>query len=539
MGEGPNKKRLWITLSFLAVFSLGVPMWWKSTEIYRAELPYTSITALYEEELFSHPFPIAIHLFLTPKQQQAQQQEHLDDLLSTMQRKDSAARPREAFHTHFHNVQKANFANTSCAGVDAWLASQQHVELRHGHYAFVAALVDQKFTVCPSGTVIISEQVQADAEFLHSIAEIITRKLVSSPMTEEKMRKRVQTNSAYRITFSLLQDTAGWDQPLIDWEFPQFLEVGGVLHQFFERLAVTADISVDSQIRHFVTLLRDPEYSQRGGKSEENYYYFDASELPYILAHPNEWNSDFVATDQPSLHFVVYVPPQRFTPLVVRSNEDLQEQDSASYFAYVIPQTGGVVIYNRSNETQDTLTEEELHEIVEVFIEQLRTAFGLNPFDDVSHLLEQDIHVVPSPHGIAEWERDQIIRDRTYENLQQAISNLNSLAELLQKLTNMMISDHIQTIVQKSLDAQTMSYQALREGQIEEAQRQSLIAMERAHEAFFDPDMLSLLYFPDEHKFAIYTPLFLPISVPVILKLVAEIKKLRAPKKTKEKQKTE
>jgi len=59
--------------------------------------------------------------------------------------------------------------------------------------------------------------------------------------------------------------------------------------------------------------------------------------------------------------------------------------------------------------------------------------------------------------------------------------------------------------------------------------------MERAHEAFFDPDMLSLLYFPDEHKFAIYTPLFLPISVPVVLKLLAEIKKLRGGKKTKDK----
>merc|ERR1712130_672521 len=185
-----------------------------------------------------------------------------------------------------------------------------------------------------------------------------------------------------------------------------------------------------------------------------DYYYFDASELPYILAHPNEWNSDFVATDQPSLHFVVYVPPQRFTPLVLRSSGE-EAAENTSYLADVIPQTGGVVIYNRPDESQQTLTEAELHQIVEIFIEQLRTAFGLSPFDDVSHLKEQDIHVVPSPHGIAEWERDQIIRDRTYDNLQQAISNLNSLAELLQKLTNMMISDHIQTIVQESLDAQT------------------------------------------------------------------------------------
>jgi len=450
--EGTSKKRLWVTLSFLAVFCLGVPMWWKSTEIYRAELPYESISALYQQELYSHPFPLSVHLFLTPTQQQVNQQRLLEDLLTRMQRKDNAGRPREVFHTHVHSVEESSLpTNTSCAGVDAWLVTQQEngFQLRHGQYVFVATRTDQKFTVCPSGTVLISHRVQGTGELLQSIAEIMTGKLVSSPMTEEKMRKRVQTNSAFRITFSLLQDTAGWEHPLTEWEFPQFLEGNGVLSRFFERLAVTADISVDSQIRHFVTLLRDPSRHEAANE-EDSYFYFDASELPYILAHPNEWNSDFVATDQPSLHFVVYVPPQRFSPLVLQSSAD-----STSYLAYVIPQTGGIVIYNRPDESQAVLSEDELYPIVEIFIEQLRTAFGLSPFDEISHLNEQEIEVVPSPYGIAEWERDQIIRDRTYENLQQAISNLNSLAELLQKLTNMMISDHIQSIVQESLDAQT------------------------------------------------------------------------------------
>jgi len=39
-----------------------------------------------------------------------------------------------------------------------------------------------------------------------------------------------------------------------------------------------------------------------------------------------------------------------------------------------------------------------------------------------------------------------------------------------------------------------------------------------------------LLYFPDEHKFAIYTPLFLPISIPMVLKLISEIKSAKARK---------
>jgi phosphatidylinositol glycan class S len=46
--------------------------------------------------------------------------------------------------------------------------------------------------------------------------------------------------------------------------------------------------------------------------------------------------------------------------------------------------------------------------------------------------------------------------------------------------------------------------------------------------AFFDPSMLALLYFPDEHKYAIYMPLFLPVYVTVLaalFRLIAETRR--------------
>jgi len=52
--------------------------------------------------------------------------------------------------------------------------------------------------------------------------------------------------------------------------------------------------------------------------------------------------------------------------------------------------------------------------------------------------------------------------------------------------------------------------------------KNALIASEKA---FFDPTMVSMLYFPDEHKYAVYMPLFLPISVPLALVLKEEFKK--------------
>jgi len=56
-------------------------------------------------------------------------------------------------------------------------------------------------------------------------------------------------------------------------------------------------------------------------------------------------------------------------------------------------------------------------------------------------------------------------------------------------------------------------------------------AIELAESAFFDPTMVSMLYFPDEHKYAIYMPLFVPISVPLLVALHREIKSFKENKK--------
>lgn len=52
-----------------------------------------------------------------------------------------------------------------------------------------------------------------------------------------------------------------------------------------------------------------------------------------------------------------------------------------------------------------------------------------------------------------------------------------------------------------------------------------------SEEAFFDKDMVAMLYFPDEHKYAVYMPLFIPIAVPLLLALVQEARWWRESRK--------
>ena len=48
--------------------------------------------------------------------------------------------------------------------------------------------------------------------------------------------------------------------------------------------------------------------------------------------------------------------------------------------------------------------------------------------------------------------------------------------------------------------------------------------MASASQAYFDPTMLALLYFPDEHKYTVYAPFFGPVAVPLLAALAKEVK---------------
>lgn len=60
-------------------------------------------------------------------------------------------------------------------------------------------------------------------------------------------------------------------------------------------------------------------------------------------------------------------------------------------------------------------------------------------------------------------------------------------------------------------------------------------AQSLASRAYFDSSMMGLLYFPDEHKYAVYTPLFGPVAVPLLLSLLKEFKLWREEKRKRKK----
>uniref|UniRef100_A0A8C4QS72 Phosphatidylinositol glycan anchor biosynthesis class S n=1 Tax=Eptatretus burgeri TaxID=7764 RepID=A0A8C4QS72_EPTBU len=135
----------------------------------------------------------------------------------------------------------------------------------------------------------------------------------------------------------------------------------------------------------------------------------------------------------------------------------------------------------------------EMKPVMEVFISQLRSLLGLWPAP-----LPQGMAIspLPAPQLLTDWEKDTWLRRRTVSTITMATGTLSSLANTLNTISNIVIDDNI---------GQQVCYAA--------------DGLAAAESAFFNPSLLALLSFPDDQKFAIYIPLFLPAAIPLLVSL--------------------
>ena len=65
----------------------------------------------------------------------------------------------------------------------------------------------------------------------------------------------------------------------------------------------------------------------------------------------------------------------------------------------------------------------------------------------------------------------------------------------------------------------------LRNGSLGEAVALAVRAQSTSERAFFDENMLPMLYFSDEHLLAVFAPFFLPVGIHVLGRWVSACKK--------------
>ncbi|KAJ3275005.1 GPI transamidase component [Terramyces sp. JEL0728] len=331
---------------------------------------------------------------------------------------------------------------------------------------------------------------------------------------EKEKIKILKYSPEYQVVFSLLvgnpaDGPLNWDiQPVVDDYFVPMIS----------KLSNLTSFSISSQIQYYSTLPLSPPKTNIGGKEVFKLYPKD---LTHFI-NSAEWNLASAVSSNPPIHFIVYVPPKQSSPLqIFHSDGSVLESN-----AFLIPQFGGILIRNPSAQ----ITAGDLQSIMELFAQQLRQLLGVSPISTAKLLKIMNgfkIVIDKPTYGITDWELDRLIRNRINQNVINAVSTLYSLSNLLSSMSNMAVLSHITELVTSSLNSVDKVSKMVASGDFNSASLQAKSAISNAEKAFFDPTMVSLLYFPIEHMLAIYTPFFLPIAMPLISALVKELKILK------------
>lgn len=103
-------------------------------------------------------------------------------------------------------------------------------------------------------------------------------------------------------------------------------------------------------------------------------------------------------------------------------------------------------------------------------------------------------------HKLRDWELDTILRIRTIEQLTSAKLTLQSLAQLLNEINNIVITEVVGQRIKDALRYVQNSAQELKNGRLKHGFVLSKKAFVVAEAAFSDPSLLALPHFPEDQK---------------------------------------
>ncbi|KAJ2350667.1 GPI transamidase component [Coemansia erecta] len=500
-----HRERQVAVCSILLFLLLGLPLWWTTTRVYRADLPASDITQFAPGQTL--PVPVVFYIDAKAPLSQADTAFIQEQAQS---RVDSQRPPYAA------GEWRIRYQATVHAGVAPDAPGHYTLRLRTGSGSG-SALVD----VGPdrSAVVSVARASQAKDVLVQAISAITAGEERSARDLVPQAGKAVKYAPEYAITLTLLNEDPV-DGAAVDWDIEQ--AVRAYLQPLVDELRPFTRLSVSSQVLHHAG--PPPVAVHR----TDNGTYLTHDMLPHFVNSPS-WNFASVDPTAPMLNFVLFVPALASQPMHIRG---VGAEHSS---AFLVSQWGGVSIANLPDETRRgdsvVLSQADLQQHMGYFISQIRSLVGIRSNAPLTSSAQLRVRVRPAAAtGVSGWELDSLMRRWLLHNRQTAISTLQSLVRLVDSMQNMVVMDGIKDQVDQSLAALHDAESALAQLsplKYTHAFARAAAAASLAESAFFDPSMVSMLYFPDQHKYAIYMPFFLPATLP----LLAALKKIFAEKR--------
>lgn len=501
----PWTRRIIIFAFWAVVVTLGLPHWIWTTSIHRSELPLEAMDAWADGKASQIHYPLNIRI--TGDENRIPQTQALANDIASILDTPSGFQlfnfnvTTEAIDEPalVVNVKADSKAKSTSSALRSW---EPVLDITHNDARSVDKTTLPLFVANEIGAVYKAEKdamayLIETTSFAHSSDQYQLHPAARAEL-DARATRAFRYASSYHLTFSLFTSAATPST----WEIEKALEE--YIRPLLNRMSTISGFTIDTQVQLFASFspsIAGPHFDEA---SKE--WKLERSDLSGFI-NAAEWPLSPSIGAGPTINFVLYIPSVDRSPLV------LAETGGNSW---LIPQWGGVQLLNPTSKQADTLTALDLRPVMLTFAEQ------------ISSLLR----VPAAPQSLA-LRLSSLTRERAASLIMSASSTLGALARLSLKLESIAIPDSVANSVDETIARLDQACQDLKAGRYQSALKNARIAENEAEQAFFEPSMVGQVYFPDEHKVAVYVPLLGPMAVPLFMAVLKEIKKLKDGKKSK------
>ncbi|KAB8298770.1 hypothetical protein EYC80_000945 [Monilinia laxa] len=481
------RMRTQVILSFWAIVILfGLPIWWGTTTIYRAPLPLDQMTDWAEGRACRPVFPLTISI-----EAEALQDNEAQNLLRTTQHALDDLNDFSAHHLRLQLSPPVNASAIANGFSSGGMGEEVALTIRllpgsasQSNLQAYAPILDIYYTPnqIPSSSSSSSSLATYIANTLRGVfAEeqaMIAYLLSTSSAPPERSPKALAPEVAdtlakwttrslkYSGTYHLTFSLFTPTATPSSWDIEAALEEH--MKPLLESFTAISNFTIDTQVQLYAT----PGVSGDVLRKEDLSGFINAAEWPLSPS----------IGGAPTINFILYAG-------------DMEVEGGGK--SWLIPQWGGVVI--QSNTT-------DLRPAMLTFSNQLMSLMG-----------------APET-GSLPLRLMTLVRVRSAGLLLKASGTLGSLARLSNALPSISIPESVQDGVYTTIEHLRKACDGLggKEG-LEHAR----VAEEAAEKAFFEKSMVGQVYFPDEHKVAVYLPLLGPVGVPLVMGVLKEVRAWR------------